>query len=75
MGCSSYSTNMKKIRFLDISFENEVQAWELPTFRGAVVAMVGRDHVLFHVKFHKVVSKNPALQTGSFAKTVHWTLF
>ena len=39
---------MKKIRFLDISFENDVQAWELPTFRGAVVAMVGRDHVLFH---------------------------
>jgi len=39
---------MKKIRLLDITFENELHAWELPFFRGAVVAMVGESHVLFH---------------------------
>ena len=39
---------MKKIRLLDITFENEIQAWELPFLRGAIVAMVGKNHFLFH---------------------------
>ncbi len=39
---------MKKIRLLDISFEDEIKAWELPYLRGAIVATVGKGHVLFH---------------------------
>ncbi|MCF6357974.1 MAG: hypothetical protein L3J54_09240 [Draconibacterium sp.] len=39
---------MKKIKFLDISFENEINPWEVEAFRGAVVATAGRDHILFH---------------------------
>ncbi len=39
---------MIKIRFLDIAFENEIKAWEIPAFRGAVVATAGRENTLFH---------------------------
>jgi len=39
---------MKRIKVLDISFENDIQAWELPYLRGAIVATVGKDHILFH---------------------------
>ena len=39
---------MKKIRLLDISFENEIQPWEVAAFRGAIIATVGRNHILFH---------------------------
>ncbi|OYT15957.1 MAG: hypothetical protein B7C24_10205 [Bacteroidetes bacterium 4572_77] len=39
---------MKKIKVLDIAFENEIKPWELPYLRGAIVATAGRDHVLFH---------------------------
>lgn len=39
---------MKKIRLLDISFENEIQPWEVEAFRGAIIATAGRKHILFH---------------------------
>lgn len=39
---------MKKIRILDISFENEIMPWEVPAFRGAVIEVAGRKNVLFH---------------------------
>ena len=39
---------MKKIRFLDVAFENEINAWEVPALRGAVVATVGKENTLFH---------------------------
>ena len=39
---------MKKIRFLDVAFENEINAWEVPALRGAVVASVGKGNTLFH---------------------------
>lgn len=39
---------MKKIRLLDICFSNEIQPWELPQLRGAIVATVGKNHILFH---------------------------
>ena len=32
---------MKKIKILDIEFENEISAWEIPALRGAIVATVG----------------------------------
>jgi len=39
---------MKKIRVLDIAFEEDVRMWELPYLRGAIVATVGKNHILFH---------------------------
>jgi hypothetical protein len=39
---------MKKIRLLDITFENEITPWEIPAFRGAVMATAGHSHILFH---------------------------
>jgi len=39
---------LKKIRLLDVTFENEIQPWEVEAFRGAVIATAGRDHILFH---------------------------
>ena len=39
---------MHKIRILDISFENEIAAWEVPAFRGAIIETAGRENTLFH---------------------------
>jgi len=39
---------LKKIRLLDVTFENEIQPWEVAAFRGAIIATAGRDHILFH---------------------------
>lgn len=39
---------VRKLKFLRIAFAPEISAVELPLFRGAVVAAVGRSHVLFH---------------------------
>jgi hypothetical protein len=39
---------MKKIRFLDVAFENDINAWEVPALRGAVVASAGKENTLFH---------------------------
>lgn len=39
---------MKKIRILLVQFENEIQPWEVPSFRGAVIATAGKQHILFH---------------------------
>jgi hypothetical protein len=39
---------LKKIKYLTIQFNNEIEPWELPAFRGAVIAKAGNDHILFH---------------------------
>jgi hypothetical protein len=39
---------MKKIRILKVAFSPEIKASEIPAFRGAVVAKIGREHILFH---------------------------
>lgn len=39
---------MKKIRYLTIQFTNEIEAWEIAAFRGAVIAKAGNEHILFH---------------------------
>jgi hypothetical protein len=39
---------MKKIRILDIEFENEIAVWEVPAFRGAIIETAGRENTLFH---------------------------
>jgi hypothetical protein len=40
--------NMKKIRYLDIGFEEEIKPWELGFFRGAVIQLAGKQNILFH---------------------------
>ncbi len=39
---------MKKIRYLTIQFNNEIEPWEIAAFRGAVIAKAGNEHILFH---------------------------
>ena len=39
---------MKKIRYLEVTFENDIEPWEVPAFRGAIIATAGKEHVLFH---------------------------
>ena len=39
---------MTKIKFLKVEFTDTMQPWEIPAFRGAVVAKVGRAHHWFH---------------------------
>ena len=38
----------KTVRILDISFENEIAAYEVPAFRGAVIETAGKENMLFH---------------------------
>jgi len=39
---------LKKIRILNISFENEINQREVEFFRGAIIATAGKEHTLFH---------------------------
>ena len=39
---------MKKIKYLHISFKTELKNYELPAFRGAVIAQAGEENTLFH---------------------------
>lgn len=55
---------MPKIRVVKIVFDTEIKDYEIPAFRGAVIDLVGRDHVIFHNhlgddKFHY---KYPVIQ-------------
>ena len=65
---------MPKIRFLKIQFETEIEAYEIPAFRGAVIAKAGKEHIIFHnhlndreflygypVIQYKRIGKNPAI--------------
>lgn len=39
---------VQKIRLLKVVFSPQIRAWEIPAFRGAVIAKTGREHILFH---------------------------
>jgi len=39
---------IKKIRLLKVYFENIIQPWEVPAFRGAVISTAGKENILFH---------------------------
>jgi len=39
---------MPKIRTLEVIFDFKIQAYEVPAFRGAIIDLVGREHVAFH---------------------------
>lgn len=65
---------MKKIRYLRIQFDTEIAPYEIPAFRGGVIAKAGPEHILFHnhlndreflygypVIQYKRIGRNPAL--------------
>ncbi|PWJ57829.1 hypothetical protein CLV98_1059 [Dyadobacter jejuensis] len=65
---------MKKIRFLRIQFDTEIEAYELPAFRGAVASKAGLENIHFHnhlndrellygypVIQYKRIGRNPAI--------------
>ena len=63
---------MEKIRLLDIEFENEIQPWEVPAFRGAVIESAGRKNILFHNhKQDKFVYSYPLIQYKRIGKKPH----
>lgn len=65
---------MRQVRLLKIQFETEIQPYEIPAFRGGVIAKAGQEHILFHNHLndqefvyaypliqYKRVGKNPAI--------------
>lgn len=65
---------MHKVKILKIRFQSEIEAYEIPAFRGAVIAKAGHEHILFHnhlndrellygypVIQYKRIGRNPAL--------------
>lgn len=63
---------MKKIRFLDITLENEISPWELKLIRGAIVALAGKEHVLFHNhQGDKFIYSYPLIQYKCIHKKPH----
>lgn len=39
---------MKRVRILNVRFDTEIRAWEIPAFRGAIAGKTGEDNLLFH---------------------------
>ena len=63
---------MQKIRILDIEFENEIQPWEVPAFRGAIIESAGRKNIMFHNhKQDKFVYSYPLIQYKRVGKKPH----
>ena len=63
---------MKKIRVLDIEFENEIKAWEVPGFRSAVIQLAGKENTLFHNHLGKDYSfAYPLIQYKRILKKPH----
>jgi len=63
---------MNRIRVLDIEFENDIQPWEVPAFRGAVIESAGRKNILFHNhKQDKFVYSYPLIQYKRIGKKPH----
>lgn len=65
---------MPKIRLLRIQFDTDIEAYEIPAFRGGVIAKAGNEHIIFHnhlndreylygypVIQYKRIGKNPAI--------------
>lgn len=65
---------MIKIKLLRIQFDTDIEAYEIPAFRGAVIAKTGNEHIIFHnhlndreflygypVIQYKRIGKNPAI--------------
>lgn len=65
---------MPKIRLLKIQFDTDIEAYEIPAFRGGIIAKTGKDHIIFHnhlnnraflygypVIQYKRIGKNPSI--------------
>lgn len=39
---------MPTVRVIKITFDTELKPFEIPAFRGAIIEIVGREHVIFH---------------------------
>lgn len=39
---------MKRIRVLQVVFDTEINGWEIPAFRGAIIQKAGEKNILFH---------------------------
>jgi hypothetical protein len=69
---TTQKTILKKIRLLDVAFENEILAWEVPAFRGAVIESAGRKNILFHNHENdKFVYSYPLIQYKRIGKRPH----
>ncbi len=63
---------MKKIRILDVTFENEIAAWEVPALRGAIIETAGRENTLFHNHLKKeYLYSYPLIQYKRIGKLPH----
>lgn len=63
---------MKKIRILDVGFENEIAAWEVPALRGAIIETAGRENTLFHNHINKdYLYSYPLIQYKRIGKKPH----
>jgi hypothetical protein len=65
---------MKKIRILIVSFDTEIQNFEVPAFRAAIIKKAGEENILFHNHLgndgfvyrypliqYKTISRHPAI--------------
>jgi len=58
----------KKIRILQVIFDSEIKAYEVPAFRGAIIKKVGQENILFHNHLNNgYLYKYPLIQY----KTIH----
>jgi hypothetical protein len=55
---------LKKIRFLKVQFDAEIEGWEIPAFRGAVIKKTGEQHITFHnhINDKEVIYRYPVIQ-------------
>lgn len=67
---SDYTPSVKKIKLLTVSFDTEIRDYEIPAFRGAVVAKVGRENILFHnhLNDNKLLYRYPLIQYKTIGK-------
>jgi hypothetical protein len=61
---------MKKIRYLHIEFDEEIEGYEIPAFRGGIIQKAGRENILFHnhLSGHKLLYSYPLIQYKTFRK-------
>jgi len=76
---------MKKIRTLTVIFDQQIQPWEVPSFRSAIIEKVGREHMMFHQHLpsgaslnkypliqYKCIKGSPAIQCfGEGVEEIH----
>lgn len=57
-------TFLKKIRFLKVQFAADIDGWEIPAFRGAVIKKTGEQHITFHnhINDKEVIYRYPVIQ-------------